>query len=261
MEKIRVPVVDIDDYSCGYSYAKPVVRGVSLRLYPGQLCAVVGSNGAGKSSLLRGLAGLMPFSSGTASLCGRSFRSFPAREFSKVVALMKSKVASLDISVFDYVILGRTPFRSLLSLSDSRSDRALAEKALADLGIVSFRDELMSRLSDGQKQMVGLARAVVQQPRLLLLDEPTSNLDPRNAERVMASVRSLCENHNMAVVSVMHDVNAARRWADSAIVMANGKVLFSGCASEVICADNVSEAFGVKFKESASLVPSPDFNA
>lgn len=236
------------------------MSGVSLWLPVGSFAAIVGPNGAGKSSLLRGLARLMPWYSGKASLFGKSISSFVGREFSRSVALVSSHAPSLSTVVADYVMLGRTPFRSILSIADSRSDCALVDEAINSVGIPSLKFTPMSMLSDGQRQMAALARAIAQQPKLLLLDEPTSNLDPRNAGRVLSSVRSLCHSHGLTAVAVLHDINAALHWADFAIVMSQGHVLFSGAARDVLTPSNMSAAFDTTFVISDALLPSPDYH-
>lgn len=251
----------LGDFSCGYRRGTPVVSGVSLELEVGSFSAIVGPNGVGKSSLLRGLAGLLPWSAGEVSLFGRPLSSFNGRELSRSVALMTSKAPQLNVSVVDYVMLGRTPFRPLLSISDSRADLDMANDAISGLGICHLKSIPMARLSDGQRQLASLARAMAQQPKLLLLDEPTSNLDPRNAELVLSSVRGLCQNRGVTAVAVLHDVNSALRWADYAAVMAERKVLAFGAARDVLTPSNLSAAFGAPFEWREAILPSSDLRS
>ncbi|MGN0028726.1 MAG: ABC transporter ATP-binding protein [Marinilabiliaceae bacterium] len=261
MEKVGCPVVEFDDFSCGYRKGEPVVSGVSLELPAGSFSAIVGPNGAGKSSLLRSLAQLMPWSSGEASIFGRSVSSYASRELSRSVAFVSSKAPSLSVLVADYVMLGRTPFRSIFSVADSRADRVLADDAISAVGISSLKYAPMSMLSDGQRQMAGLARAIAQQPKLLLLDEPTSNLDPRNAVRVLSAVRGLCDKYGLTAVAVIHDINAAIHWTDFAVVMSKGHVSFSGAVRDVLTPSNMSAAFETPFVMADALLPSPDYHA
>lgn len=236
------------------------MSGVSVGLSAGSFSAIVGPNGAGKSSLLRSLVRLMPWSSGTVSIFGRPISSFASRELSRSVALVSSKAPSLSILVADYVMLGRTPFRSIFSVADSHADRALVDDAIGAVGISSLKRTPMSMLSDGQRQMAGLARAIAQQPKLLLLDEPTSNLDPRNAVRVLSAVRGLCDNHGLTAVAVIHDINAALHWTDFAIVMSKGHVSFSGAVRDVLTPSNMSAAFETPFVMTEALLPSHDYS-
>ena len=256
MEKVGCPVIEFDDFSCGYRNGESVLSGVSVALSAGSFSAIIGPNGAGKSSLLRSLVRLMPWHSGRASLFGRSLSSFSARELSRSVALVSSKAPALGSTVADYVMLGRTPFRSIFSVADSRADCVWVEDAISTVGISSLKCTPMSMLSDGQRQMAGLARAIAQQPKLLLLDEPTSNLDPRNAVRVLSAVRGLCDNQGLTAVAVLHDINAALHWADFAIVMSKGRVLFSGAVRDVLTPSNMSAAFGTPFVMTDAILPS-----
>lgn len=258
MEKDGYPVVEFDEFSCGYRNCVPVVSGVSFGLSSGSFSAIVGPNGAGKSSLLRGLARLMPWHSGRASLFGRSLSSFSGSELSRSAALVSSKAPALNTTVADYVMLGRTPFRSIFSIADSRADRILVDDAISAVGISSLKCTPMSMLSDGQRQMAGLARAIAQQPKLLLLDEPTSNLDPRNAVRILSAVRGLCDDLGLTALAVLHDINAALHWSDFAIVMSKGRVLFSGAARDVLTPSNMSAAFGTPFVMTNAILPSSE---
>lgn len=248
-------VAEVSGFSCGYRRGVAVVRDASAVFGRGSLTAIVGPNGAGKSSLLRGMAGLMPWTDGVGRLCGERLQTFSRREVARMVALVASKSETPGITVADYALLGRTPYRSLVSLSDSRADRDKVAAALEMLGLAFAKDALMTTLSDGQRQMAGLARAMVQEPRLLLLDEPTANLDPRNAENVLSAVRHIARSQGIAAVAVLHDVNAARRWAERAIVMKRGRVLLSGAAADVLTADALSDAYDTPFEVGTALVP------
>lgn len=248
-------VCELIDFSCGYASGRAIVRSASLAFRGGELTAIVGPNGAGKSTLLRGVAGIMPWAEGDVVLCGRRLSDMSRREVSQSIALMGSSTARLGMTVGEFVLLGRTPYKGLLSVADSTKDKDLALEALNTVGMTWAKDAPLSELSDGQRQLTGLARALVQQPRLLLLDEPTSNLDPRNAERVLSVVKALAHDRALAVVAVMHDVNAALRWADSAIVMTDGRVSASGPAAQSLSAERLTEAYGVNFQVSDGLFP------
>lgn len=246
------------DFSCGYARGEAIVHGASAYFCAGEVTAIVGPNGAGKSTLLKGLAGLVPWAEGDVVLCGRRIGDMSRREVSQRVALMGSTTAKQGSTVAEYVLLGRTPYRGLLSISDSATDRHIATEALETVGLLSAQSTPLAQLSDGQRQLASLARALVQEPSLLLLDEPTSNLDPRNAVLVQGAVKRLARERGLAVVAVMHDVNAARRWADRAVVMKEGRVLCSGEAQSVLNAESLSAAYGVGFEAGEAFFASTE---
>ncbi len=255
MEKVGGAVAELIGFSGGYAVGAPVVRGVSLSVSSGSVTAIVGPNGAGKSSLLRGMAGLLPCHGGMAVLLGRDVYGLPRRSVAKSVALMTTIRHPVGGSVADFVMLGRTPHRGLLSLTDSAADESNVSEALSLVGISHLRDAAMRTLSDGQRQLACLARAVVQEPSLLLLDEPTSSLDPSNALVVMRAVARITRQGSVAAVAVMHDVNAARHWADRAVVMKNGRVAEAGGVAEALTPETLSDAFGTPFVERTGLHP------
>lgn len=248
MEKVREPVSELRDFSGGYKLGEPVVSCVSATFEPGAVTSVIGPNGAGKSSLLRGLAGLLPWSSGRVNLCGEDVGGMPRRTVARKVALMGAKCPTSSLSIFEYVMLGRTPHRSLLAMRDSAADKVAVSEALASVGLPSLAHLPMSTLSDGQRQLACLARSLVQSPRLLLLDEPTSSLDPANSQIVLSHVVDVTRKAGIATVAVMHDVNLARRWSDFVLILRGGQLLRGGRSEDVVTADALSEAYGVPFE-------------
>ena len=237
-----------------------VLCDVSASFSAGSLTAVVGPNGAGKSSLLRALTCALPWHSGDYHIGGANAYSLSVRDVARSVALMSVVRIVPSLTVLQYVLLGRTPHRGLLSLTDSVNDRAMAINVLAMFGIECLKDKEMRSISDGQRQMASLARSIVQEPRLLLLDEPTSNLDPANAQNILSNVLNVVRQKNIAAVAVLHDVNAALQWSDRAMIIKNGRVRCFGDTSEILTSANLSSAFDVEFSCQSALLPQKNVN-
>lgn len=237
-----------------------VLCDVSVSFSAGSLTAVVGPNGAGKSSLLRALTCALPWHGGDYHIGGANAYSLSVMAVARSVALMSVAHIVPSLTVLQYVLLGRTPHRGLLSLTDSVNDRIMAINVLAMFGIEGLKDKEMRTLSDGQRQMASLARSIVQEPRLLLLDEPTSNLDPANAQNILSNILKVVHQKKIAAVAVLHDVNAALQWSDHAVIMKNGCVSCFGGTPEILTAGNLSSAFNVDFSCQSALLPQKNVN-
>ncbi len=224
----------ISDISAGYR-GRPVVRNLTLQpIAAGETVALVGPNAAGKSTLLRALAGLLP-ATGSVTLDGRELIGLPLAERARLVSYMPQALPEgVALTVLETVIgaLQASPTGERTASSEEAAARAV--KVLERIGIAHLAMEPIDRLSGGQRQLCGLAQALVRSPRLLLLDEPTSALDLAFALRVLKLVRALAEEDSMTAILVLHDLQAAAKAADRVVVLAHGDVAAEGPPGEAI---------------------------
>ena len=207
----------------------PVLNGLSFGLRPGRWVSVVGPNGAGKSSLLRALAGLLPCA-GSVQWQGQPLQSFSARTRSQHIAwLGQGEACDDDLSVYDLVMLGRMPHQAWLA-GPSASDHVAVARALTAMQAWAWRDRLLGELSAGERQRVLLARALAVEARLLLMDEPLSNLDPPHQAQWLLLVRALV-SQGKTVVSVLHEISIALQ-ADDMLIMQEGRLMHQGACTE-----------------------------
>ena len=222
-----------------------VLNAVSVEVPVGAITALLGPNGSGKSTLLHLILGLLPPGSGSVQLMGRHYREYGRREASRILGLVpQDEHVAFDLSVLEYVLLGRAPYLNLLE-RPRQEDRQLAFGALATAGISALETRPVPSLSGGERQLATVARALAQQPAILLLDEPTSHLDLANARRILQVLRSLKET-GKTIIFTTHDPNAAAAIADHVILLRGGKVLSSGPAALVLTAENLSATYGVQ---------------
>ena len=196
----------------GFAYDKnaaPVLRDVNFSLADGQCASVLGNNGAGKSTLLKCIDRILRPQSGQVLIDGQDVFTLSANEMARQVAYVAQNARSSDLLVFDTVLLGRRPY---IRWDVSEHDREVVSALLERLKLTHLAMRPLSHLSGGEAQKVLLARALAQEPRLLLLDEPTSNLDPRNQHEVMQLIRELTAEKNICVITVLHDLNLAIRY-------------------------------------------------
>ena len=223
-----------------------VVHGVDLAVPPGRVTVIVGANGCGKSTLLRGLGRIMRPVDGHVELEGQDLRRMRPRQVAAVLGLLPQQpVAPEGISVADLVARGRHPHQGAFRRRNASDDDAVA-RALALTDIQELAGRRVEELSGGQRQRVWVAMMLAQDPRIMLLDEPTTYLDIAHQVDLLDLLDELNERRGTTVVMVLHDLNLAARYAHHLVVMSEGRVVREGTPSEVLTADCVREAFGME---------------
>lgn len=246
------PVLEIIDVDAGYD-ASPVVSGVSFDLRPGRFLGLLGPNGGGKSTLLRVAMGVLRPRRGRVELGGRDLATLRRGEVARRVAVVPQDAPlPASFSCADIVLMGRTPHLGWLS-AEGPSDRAVVARALQLVGADGYADRRVGELSGGERQRVVLARALAQEPDVLLLDEPTSHLDPAHQLAVLDLVAALVRTAGVAVLGVFHDLNLAAGYCDELLVLAGGRIVARGVPGAVLDADLIRRVYGV----AASVIEHP----
>ncbi len=218
--------------------ASQILSDIELDVSAGSWVTVVGPNAAGKSTLLRVLAGLVPYT-GRVFLHGVESRDLPVRARARTVAAVPQlPTVPLGVRVADYVLLGRTPHLRPLQRA-GRQDAEVVARVLDQLELTDFADRMLTAVSGGELQRVFLARALAQQPTLLLLDEPTSALDIGHQQDVLNLVDRLRAESDLTVLSSMHDLSLAGSYSDRLVMLDRGRISAQGTASEVLTAETV----------------------
>jgi iron complex transport system ATP-binding protein len=228
--------------SLGYDGTR-IVDGLDLAIQPGAITVIVGANASGKSTLLRGLARLLPPQAGTVTLDGRDIAGLPSRQVATILGLLPQQpLAPEGIGVADLVGRGRYPHQGWFRHWSSTDDAIVAAAMTDTLDLAARR---MEELSGGQRQRVWIAMALAQKPDILLLDEPTTFLDVTHQVEVLDLLHELNHEQGTTVVMVLHDLNLAARYADRLVVMRQGRVLAEGAPADVLTEAVVLEAFGL----------------
>lgn len=227
--------------------AKEIIREVSLEIKP-VMTALVGPNGSGKTTLIRLLSRYLNPTSGSLYLNEKPLSTFSTLELSRQIAVMcQEEWLSHAMSVVDYVLLGRIPYHDQLFF-DNVADIDLALQALDYVGAKSWASRDIHTLSGGEKQRVALARSLVQEPKFLLLDEPTSHMDWAWQKNSLELVRHLNRHKQIGVLGVVHDPNLVSFYFDRIIFIKEGMIVKSGLVKDVLNAEILAEVFGVNFE-------------
>lgn len=234
----------VNNLTCGYRY-RSVLSDVTLKMTPGNLLVILGPNGAGKTTLLRALARLIRPQGGQVLLEGKDIWTYHPAEVARAVTY-NPQVQSADwpFRVREFVALGRAPhcgwWRPLRLL-----DQQIIEACLEDLCLTPFQDRLVTELSGGEWQRVRLAKALVQQPRYLLLDEPTSHLDLRFQLELLSTISRLVRTRNLSVIMSLHDLNLVGPWAHQVALLNQGRLIQVGDPDTVLTTSSLQSAYGI----------------
>lgn len=222
-----------------------VLSGINVSLPPGKFTAILGHNGCGKSTLLKSLAGMMPVKRGSVTLEGQPIKSFATKALARQVSyLAQGAVAPEGLSVAELVAQGRYPHRKIFA-SWNAADTDAVERALSLTATKDLSDRPLQELSGGQRQRAWIAITLAQEGRIVLLDEPTSFLDPAHQLEVLSLVRRLIRDEGTTVAAVLHDLNHAAQFADHIILLKAGQLLAEGSPQEVVTPDILRDAFGL----------------
>jgi iron complex transport system ATP-binding protein len=242
---VTAPRLAVEELSYGYP-GHVVGRRVSFDIRAGEVLCVLGRNGEGKSTLFKTILGLLPPRGGAVRVDGGLTENWSARQRALTFGYVpQSGGGAFPFTVVELVLMGRTVHRGPFS-APSAADREVAAKALAGLGIEPLAQREWVRISGGERQLALIARALAQEPRILVLDEPTASLDFGNQVRVLDAVRRLAKSHGLTVLLSTHHPEQAFACADRVAVLAGGELLRIGTPAEVVTTDTLRECYGVE---------------
>lgn len=234
--------LDLQDNSLSYG-GNRVVDSVSFSAETGEFFMILGPNGAGKSSLLKLIAGIEEPQSGQIDILGRPKTKYSARDLAKVVALVAQQApVDFPFSVAETVLMGRSPHLGLLGIEGER-DYELAAEAMRFTGVGQFSGRRLDQLSGGERQRVMIARAICQEPKIILLDEPTTALDPAHQLKIMDLMERFRKEKKTTVIMVSHDLNLAALYSDRLLLMKNGRVVVIGTPAEVFVPEYIEKSY------------------
>jgi iron complex transport system ATP-binding protein len=236
-------ILEVSGIACAYDGAD-VLSEVTLRLGPGDFVAVAGPNGSGKSTLIRALSRVLRPRLGSALLDGTDLYMIPARQSAQAIAVLPQETPlEFEFTCEEIVLMGRSPHLRRFE-TETEHDRAIAREAMERTGTWDLRHRPVIELSGGERQRVLLARAFAQEPRVLLLDEPTAHLDLTYQVQILRLVRALRDEKKTAVLASLHDLNLAAAYADRMVLLCRGRVQAAGTPGDVLTEPVLRPIFG-----------------
>lgn len=233
-------ILTVSDVSFHYR-SNAVLENVDFHVDPGEILAVMGPNGAGKTTLLKCINAIHRPSGGTVMVDGTDVLRLTPEQTARRVGYVAQKTETGNMTAFDAVLLGRKPH---MRWRISENDMRIVEAAVRHLGLEHLAMRKICEMSGGEVQKVSIARALVQEPRILLLDEPTSALDMKNRSEILSTISHVVKDHGMAAVVTLHDVNQALRFADRFIFLKNGGI-HAAARRDQVTAEIIEDVYGL----------------
>ncbi len=223
---------------------KEVLKGINFKVQPNEVVAILGVNGAGKSTLIKCINRILKMNTGSVQIFSKDLYSLNLIELSRHMSYVPQSVrTSFSIDVFDVVLLGRRPH---ISWRVSSRDQTIVSETIRFLSLEDFAFRRFDQLSGGERQRVIIAKAIAQDANLILMDEPTSDLDLKNQIGTMKSIAQIIsQSHQKSALIAIHDINIAAKYADRILLLHEGKIVSNGTPSEVLTSENIATVFGV----------------
>lgn len=235
-------MVNVENITYSYNRtSKNVLNEVGFTIDEGQCIAIMGNNGAGKSTLLKCIDRICPVHDGVVLVEGNNVFEMSSRKMAQHIAYVPQNAEAVNMTVFDAVLLGRKPY---IKWDITKEDRNIAGNIIHQMGLDDYVLRNVSELSGGEAQKVMMARALAQQPRFLLLDEPTSNLDPYNQHEVLRTVKAIAREHRISVAIIIHDLNLAVRYCDKFLFLKDSSVYSYG-GPETVTPETIRDVYGM----------------
>ena len=235
----------VDDLHFGYSKnGAPVLNGATLALEQGEVGILLGKNGSGKTTLFKNILGIEKPRKGSVRFDGADLLKMSRRDRARRVAYVPQHIHFGDLTVLDSVLMGRV---SYFGMKAGREDMEAVEKILEDMGLESFASRSAEALSGGEKQKIAIARAMAQEPKLMVFDEPTGNLDIANEQLIIQEAKKLAKEKNISILSSIHDINQALAFGDKFFFMKDGVVKYAG-GKEIVTEDVIRDIYDIRIR-------------
>jgi iron complex transport system ATP-binding protein len=236
-------MLKIENLTCGYD-TKFVLNNINFELYDGELLGIIGPNGSGKTTLLRAITKVIQPIRGNIILEKENINKLTTKQIAQKIAVVsQSSDIEFDITVEELVYMGRIPFRKKLQFFETKHDEEIVNKSLIMTDVIKLSKRYINELSGGERQLVYIAKALAQEPKLLILDEPTSHLDISHQVKILDLVKKLNNENKLTVIVVLHDLNLASEYCDRLILLNNGILHKIGTPEEVLTYQIIEDVF------------------
>jgi iron complex transport system ATP-binding protein len=240
-------MIQVDNISFAYGEHR-ILKDISFSIRKGEIVGILGGNGAGKSTLFRLLNGRLLPEQGKISIDNQLISEYTSTELARKAALVPQNPAvSFPFTVYEVIAMGRRPYQGLFS-GISESDEKVIERVMTEAGIAEFADRKITELSAGESQLVFLARAFTQEPKILLLDEATSSLDINHTLDILNIIKKRVKDEGLTVAAIVHDINLAALFCDKILYINNKSVIGPGTPEEMITPELLEQVYGINSK-------------
>jgi len=235
-------MLEVININCGYQ-DKLILKDISFRVESSELLAVLGPNGSGKTTLLRSISRILKLKKGEILLDGIDIQTISGKDFARKVAVVSQNFEAEGITVEEFVLLGRIPYHKNFQFLETASDLEIAHKWMELTDTLRLKDQLLNEISGGERQLAQIARALTQEPQLLLLDEPTAHLDITYQAKILNLLKKLNKELNLTAIMVLHDLNLASEYCHRLILINLGKIDTIGTPQDIITKERIEKVY------------------
>lgn len=235
-------MLEIKTLTCGYD-SRFFLKDINFSVENGEFVGIIGPNGSGKTTCLRAITRVLKPKSGEILFEGKDIWRMNLKDLAKAIAVVSQSIETGYISVEEFVLLGRIPHYARLQFLETKEDLEIAKRCMTLTGVFRLKDQPMNKISGGQRQLVLIARALTQEPRLLLLDEPTTHLDITHQVQVLDLIKKLNREFGLTVIMVLHDLNLAAEYCHRLILFDAGRVYRIGSAEDILNYQTIEEVY------------------
>ncbi len=235
-------MLEIKNLTCGYN-SKPVLHDINFKVDPGEILGIIGPNGSGKTTLLRTISRILKPDRGRILFEGESVEKLGFKELARKIAVVSQSFEAGYMTVEEFVLLGRIPHYRKFQFLETKRDEDIAQRYMVLTDTLGFRDQPIEKISGGERQLAHIARALAQEPKLLLLDEPTAHLDITHQVGILDLIKRLNRELGVTVIMVLHNLNLASEYCDRLILINKGRIHRMGSPWEVLNYKSIEEVY------------------
>lgn len=239
---MKKALLSVNNLSCGYG-RELVLHDISFNVFRGELMCIIGPNGCGKSTLLRAISRILKPYPGEVFIDGKNIADMGHKELAQKIAVASQTLEASFMTVKEYILLGRLPYYRKYQFLETNNDEMIAQKYMKLTGALKLKETLMNEISGGERQLASIARALAQEPTLLLLDEPTAHLDITHQVRILELIKRLNQELGLTVLMVLHDLNLASEYSSRLLLLNNGSIHEMGTPEEVVTYKTIEEVY------------------
>ncbi|MDD2889804.1 MAG: ABC transporter ATP-binding protein [bacterium] len=239
-------MLEIKNLISGYD-SIPVIKDINLKIIEGDICGIIGPNGSGKTTLIKVITKILPLWKGEILFENKNIHHIKINELAKKIAVVShGQEYAFNMTVEDFVLLGRIPYRQKFQFWETKKDEQIITESMELTETVVFRNKFMNELSEGEKQLICIAQALTQEPKLLILDEPTAHLDINHQVKILNLIRKLNQKNGLTVIMVLHDLNLASEYCNKLILLNKGCLYKTGLPEEVLTGEIIEDVYNTK---------------
>ncbi|MEK6647645.1 MAG: ABC transporter ATP-binding protein [Candidatus Firestonebacteria bacterium] len=235
-------MIETKNLTCGYG-SKIIIEDINLQISCKDFVGIIGPNGSGKTTLLRAITKILKPEKGEILIEGNNISQVVFKELAKKVAIVSQNLEPTFMTVEEFVLLGRIPYYNKFQLFETNKDKEIVEKCMFLTDILELKDRFIPEISGGERQLVCIARALAQEPKILILDEPTAHLDIAHQVKILNLIKKLNKELGLTVIIVLHDLNLAGEYCDHIVLFNNGRIHKIGYPEEVLTYQMIEEVY------------------